>query len=92
MTTPKATYKISNVDGENAVTNKEVEEVGKTKFHKLKAARELSAKTQAQVAKELGIDLRLYQRYEYNEITPTAITANRIARYFNTTSEILWGF
>ena len=64
----------------------------KPKNAKLKAARELSGKTQTQVAKDLGIYYRLYQKYEYNEAIPTAIIANRIARYFNTTSEILWGF
>lgn len=47
---------------------------------KLKAAREQSGKTQAQVAKEVGIREQSYQKYEYDKSTPNVRTAIRIAR------------
>mgnify|MGYP002613994034 CR=1 FL=1 len=47
---------------------------------KLKAAREQSGKTQAQVAKEVGIKEQSYQKYEYDKSTPNVRTAIRIAR------------
>lgn len=58
----------------------------------LRAAREASGKTQAQVAKESGIAEAAYQRYEYDKSEPGVRTANRIARAVNSTSERLWGF
>ena len=59
---------------------------------KLRAAREQSGKTQAQVAKEVGTSEQVYQRYEYGTHEPSVRTANRIARAVNSTSEKLWGF
>lgn len=56
----------------------------------IKAAREQSGKTQAQVAKEIGITECSYQRYEYNKVTPNAITAIKIARAVSSTVEKLW--
>lgn len=47
---------------------------------KLRAAREASGKTQAQVAKEAGISERIYQSYEYGKSEPKVRTAIRIAR------------
>lgn len=47
---------------------------------KLKAAREQSGKTQAQVAKKVGIKEQSYQKYEYDKSTPNVRTAIRIAR------------
>ena len=47
---------------------------------KLKAAREQSGKTQAQVAKESGISETQYQNVEYDKSTPNVRTAIRIAR------------
>ena len=47
---------------------------------KLKAAREQSGKTQAQVAKEVGIKEQAYQKYAYDKSTPNVRTAIRIAR------------
>lgn len=47
---------------------------------RLKAAREQSGKTQAQVAKEVGIKEQSYQKYEYDKSTPNVRTAIRIAR------------
>lgn len=58
----------------------------------LRAAREQSGKTQAQVAKEAEISEVAYQRYEYDKVEPGVRTANRIARAVNSTSEKLWGF
>ncbi len=46
---------------------------------KLRAAREKSGKTQAQVAKEAGITETAYQRYEYDKVEPRVRTAIRIA-------------
>lgn len=57
----------------------------------LRAARETSGKTQAQVAKEACIAERLYQDYEYDKRTPGVRTAIRIARALNRTVEELFG-
>lgn len=57
----------------------------------LRAARELSGKTQAQVAKEVGIKEQVYQRYEYGRIKPSVQTAIRIAKVLNASIEKLWG-
>lgn len=57
----------------------------------LKAAREKSGKTQAQVAKEARIGERLYQEYEYDHRCPNARTAIRIARAVESTVEELFG-
>lgn len=46
---------------------------------KLRAAREQSGKTQAQVAEESGISTRVYQYYEADEKEPGVRTAIRIA-------------
>lgn len=58
----------------------------------LRAAREASGKTQAQVAKEAGITEQMYQRYEYDKCEPGVRTANLIARAVNSTTVDLWGF
>ena len=58
----------------------------------LRAAREASGKTQAQVAKEAMIAQRLYQDYEYDKREPGVRAANRIARAVNSTTVELWGF
>lgn len=58
----------------------------------IRAAREQSGKTQPQVAKELKIDIRSYQRYEYGEVSPNVKVGNRIAKALGTTSEKLWGY
>ena len=57
----------------------------------LRAARERSGKTQAQVAKEVGISEQAYQRYEYGKRTPSVGTAILIARALNSTVEALFG-
>lgn len=58
---------------------------------KLRAAREASGKTQAQVAKEAQVAERLYQDYEYDKCEPGVRTAIRIARVLNSTVEELFG-
>ena len=50
---------------------------------RLQAAREKSGKTQAQVAKEAGIQPVTYQRYEYGSLIPNVRTAIRIADALN---------
>lgn len=57
---------------------------------KLRAAREKSGKTQAQVAKEAGIPEAQYQRYEYDKNEPKVRTAIRIARAVDSTVEDLF--
>lgn len=57
----------------------------------LRAAREASGKTQAQVAEESGVAEAVYQRYEYNKNTPSVTTAIRIAKAVNSTVEALFG-
>lgn len=56
----------------------------------LRAAREASGKTQAQVAKEAAVSERLYQDYEYDKCEPGVRTAIRIARALGTTAEELF--
>lgn len=57
----------------------------------LRKARELSRKTQAEVAKEIGITEAAYQRYEYDKVEPGARTAIRIAKTLGSTVEKLFG-
>lgn len=56
----------------------------------IKAARRKSGKTQKQVAKDIGVALRLYQKYESGEVIPSVIIGNKIAKALNTTSDKLW--
>lgn len=57
----------------------------------LRAAREKSGKTQAQVAKEAKISEAQYQNIEYDKNEPKVRTAIRIARVLNRTVEELFG-
>jgi transcriptional regulator with XRE-family HTH domain len=57
----------------------------------LRAAREKSGKTQAQIAKEANVGERLYQDYEYDKREPGVRTAIRIARALDSTVEELFG-
>ena len=57
----------------------------------LRAAREASGKTQAQVAREAGISDTHYQNIEYGKHEPCAGTAIRIARALGSTVEELFG-
>ena len=56
----------------------------------LRAAREQSGKTQAQVAMEVNVSERIYQSYEYDKAEPGVRTAIRIARALGTTVEELF--
>ena len=56
----------------------------------LRAAREKSGKTQAQVAKEAGVSEQAYQRYEYGKREPGVRTAIRIAHALKSTVEKLF--
>ena len=57
---------------------------------KLKAAREKSGKTQAQVAKEAGISDRAYLYYEKDQKEPGVRTAIRIADALNSDVKALF--
>ena len=57
----------------------------------LRAAREASGKTQAQVAKEADVAERMYQEYEYDKSEPGVRTAIRIAKAVNSSVEELFG-
>ena len=57
----------------------------------LKAAREQSGKTQADVARETALNVRMYQRYETGTGNNTIRAAIRIARSLGSTVEELWG-
>ena len=46
---------------------------------RLKEIREASGKTQAEIAKETGVTVRAYQKYEHGEQRPNVRTAIRIA-------------
>jgi len=59
-------------------------------FTAIKTVREKSGKTQAQVALEVGVVLRLYQKYESGKTLPNVIIGNKIAKALNTTSDKLW--
>lgn len=56
----------------------------------LRATREMSGKTQAQVAKEASISEAQYQNIEYGKSEPGVQTAIRIARALNSTVEELF--
>lgn len=58
---------------------------------KLKAAREASGKTQAQLAKEAGISERGYQKIETKDEYKVAWTAIQIAKVLGSTVEELFG-
>lgn len=57
----------------------------------LRAAREQSGKTQAQVAKEAKVSEVAYQLYEYDKREPGVRTAIRIAKALDRTVEELFG-
>lgn len=57
----------------------------------LRTARELSGKTQSQVARKVEITATHYQNIEYEKSEPGVQTAIRIARALNSTVEDLFG-
>lgn len=58
---------------------------------KLRAAREKSGKTQAQVAEETGVSVRVYQYYEAGIKLPRVDAALRMAAVLEATVEDLFG-
>ncbi len=56
------------------------------------ATRKQSSKTQAQVAKEIGIAKNAYQRYELGKVKPNEILAIKITKALNNTVEDLWDY
>ena len=61
------------------------------KNQNLVAAQQHLGKTQKQVADEVKLNIRMYQRYETGVGTNTIQTAIRIAKSLGTTVENLWG-
>lgn len=57
---------------------------------KLRAARERAGKTQAEVARVVGIREAVYQRYEYGVNEPSVQTAIRIADALHSSVESLF--
>lgn len=65
--------------------------MNKRKNNLLKAARQKSGKTQKQVAMETGLDVRMYQNYEYGMNANAIQTAIKIAGSLGSNVEQLWG-
>ncbi|EAD9138936.1 helix-turn-helix transcriptional regulator [Listeria monocytogenes] len=59
-------------------------------MNKLKIKREEKGLSQVEVAKQARIDVRQYQRYEYDEREPKARLAMKIAKIMGTTVEELF--
>lgn len=57
----------------------------------LKELRKKRNLSQTQVAEALGISLRAYQNYEYNQREPNIEMINKLADYFNVTTDKLLG-
>lgn len=57
---------------------------------RLKATREISGKTQKQIADDVNIPLRMYQRYESGHTSPNVRVAIKIAGVLNSTVEKIW--
>ena len=58
--------------------------------NQLKTKRVKKGLSQLEVAKQVKIDVRLYQRYEYNEREPKASIAIKLANILETTVEELF--
>ena len=58
--------------------------------NKLKELRSDLELTQAEVAKEAGVSLRVYQEYEYGNSIPSVILAIKIANTLNTNVVDIW--
>lgn len=65
--------------------------VMRNKYTELKKRREKAGFTQVQVAREAHVTPMSYQRYEYGQRIPDAVTAVLIAKALGTTVEKLWG-
>ena len=62
-----------------------------TLCNRLKELRTLKKISQKNIAIELGISDRNYQRYEYGEVEPTASTLIALADFFNVSLDYLVG-
>lgn len=47
--------------------------------------------SQSEISRNLGINLSLYQRYEYGQSQPNIGRAIRIAEILQTTPQAIWG-
>lgn len=59
-------------------------------MNKFKTKREEKGLSQVEVAKQAKIDVRQYQRYEYDEREPQARLAIKLAKILDTTVEGLY--
>lgn len=59
---------------------------------KLIAARKSAGFTKTELAKKVGVSVRMYQDYELNDCEPRVRTANKIARVLGTTTENIWEY
>ena len=60
----------------------------KKRIQKLRSELNMS---QSEVSRNLGINLSLYQRYEYGQSQPNVGRAIRIAEILQTTPQAIWG-
>ena len=54
------------------------------------SARQKAGLTKTEIARRIGVSLRMYQDYELKDCEPRVRTANKIAHILGTTSEKLW--
>ena len=59
---------------------------------KLIAARKSAGLTKTELAKKVGVSVRMYQDYELNDCEPRVRTANKIAHVLGTTTENIWEY
>ena len=59
---------------------------------RLIAARENAGLTKTELAKKVGVSVRMYQDYELNDCEPRVRIANKIARVLGTTTENIWEY
>ena len=55
-------------------------------------ARENAVLTKTELAKKVGVSVRMYQNYELNDCEPKVRTANKIACVLGTTTENIWKY
>lgn len=61
----------------------------KMKYARIKFLREKSGRTQAEVAKEIGLYTTTYQRYERGENEIPLYIAMKIAKYYNVSTDYI---
>ena len=62
------------------------------KNQNLIVARQKVGLTKTEIARKIGVSLRMYQDYELKDCEPRVRTANKIAHILGTTSEKLWRY